>query len=181
MKLAFPAKVEATRTIACDAALAWDILSDYPAWAEWLPLVTKVTQAARETNFARVELELAAFPDRKIAAESVHAPNTRVLVQSLMGQDPEFVLDWSIAPEGEGQAKVTVKCSWLHTPSNFRAGMGALNPEGWLTALAAHAASFAGDFTTGPTDPATLLEIYETEEGLVCWYRGKKYEMKAVG
>ena len=181
MKLAFPRTVEATKTIACDPALAWDILSEYATWTEWLPLVTKSAQLARETNFARVELELAAFPGKKISVECVHAPNSRVLMQSLMGQDPEFVLDWSIAPEGEGKSKVTVKCNWIHTPANFRGAMGALNPEGWLSALASQAASFAGDFNAGPTDPATLLEIYETEEGLVCWYRGKKYEMKAVG
>ena len=180
MKLAIPNTLEASKNIPCDPALAWDILSDYPAWAEWLPLVTKSTQLARETNFALVDLELAPFPARRVSVECLHAPNSKVLVKSLMGQDPEFILDWIIAPAGDGQSKVTVKCTWVHTPSNFRKAMGALNPERWLNALASQAASFAGDFNSGPADPSTILEIYETGQGLICWYRGKKYEMKAV-
>lgn len=189
MKLAFPATRAASRTIGCDPSLAWDILSDYVNWPEWLPLVTKATQMARETNFALLELELTAFPGRKVTkvtAECVHAPNAKVLVKSIMGQDPEFVLDWTVAPAGTGQALVSVKCTWVHTPGTIVAARSALNPDLWLNALAAQAASFAddvttaGDMTTGPTDPATLLEIYETDAGLICWYRGKKYQMTAV-
>lgn len=180
MRVAVPRTSTASSTIACDPSLAWDILSDYAAWPDWLPLVTRATQLARETNFALVDMELAAFPGRKVSTECLHAPNAKVLVKSLMGQDPEFVLDWTIAPAGPGQALVTAKCTWLHTPANLRAAMSALNPQRWLSALASQASSFAGDFNTGPTDPSTILEIYETEEGLICWYRGKKYEMKAV-
>jgi hypothetical protein len=179
-RIAVPRTLLASKTISCDPSLAWDILSDYAAWTEWFPLVTKSSQLARETNFALVDLELAAFPGRRVSVECIHAPNSKVLVKSLIGQDPEFVLDWTISPAGEGQAQVQVKCAWLHTPSNFRAALSVLNPERWLAALSSQAASFAGDFTTGPADPSTILEIYETEQGLICWYRGKKYEMKAV-
>src|SRR5437660_359879 len=112
MRFAFPRTLAASRTIACDPALAWDILSEYSAWTEWLPLVTKSTPLARETNFALLDLELAPFPGRKIAVECLHAPNSKVLMKSLIGQDPEFVLDWTIAPEGESQSKVAVKCTW---------------------------------------------------------------------
>ena len=181
MKLAFPSTRAASRSINCDAALLWDILSDYPGWTEWLPLVTLCTVAARETNFARAEVELAAFPGRKVSTECLHTPNSRVLMKSIMGQDPEFVLDWTLTPAGPGQTTVAVKCLWVHTPANFKGGMGAMNPDRWLKALAAQAASYAGDIATGPQDPSTLLEIYEAEDGgLICWYRGKKYEMKAV-
>ena len=180
MRLAFSRTREASGTIPCDASLAWEILSDYPAWTEWFPLATKSAQLARETNFALVDLELAPFPGRKISVECLHAPHSKVLMKSLMGQDPEFVLDWTIAPAGDGQSRVTVKCSWVFTAANFWASAGAVNPRRWLNALAAQAASFAGDFEKGPSDPATLLEIYETDDGLVCWYRGKKYVMKAA-
>ena len=180
MKLAFPGTRAASRTISCDPSLAWDILSDYAGWSEWLPLVTTCTVSARETNFARAHVELAGFPGCKVSTECLHTPNSRVLMKSLMGQEPEFILDWTIAAAGPGQSLIAVKCIWVHTPANIKAGLSALNPDGWLTALAAQAASFAGDLSTGPLDPSTLLEIYETEEGLMCWYRGKKYEMKAV-
>ena len=121
MKLAFPATRAASRTIGCDPSLAWDILSDYANWPEWLPLVTKTAQMARETNFALLELELTAFPGRKVTAECVHAPNAKVLVKSIMGQDPEFVLDWTVAPAGTGQALVSVKGTWVHTPGTIAA------------------------------------------------------------
>ena len=59
MKLAFPGTRAASRTISCDPSLAWDILSDYAGWSEWLPMVTTCTVSARETNFARADVELA--------------------------------------------------------------------------------------------------------------------------
>jgi len=180
MKLELPRRRTASRTIGCDASLAWHILSDYSAWPEWFPLVTRATQLARETNFALVDVELAPFPGRRVSIECLHAPNARVLAKSLIGQDPDFVLDWTIGLAPSGQTLVTVKCTWVHTPSNFTAAMGALDPEGWLNALATQVSSFAGDLAAGPADPSTILEIYETEDGLVCWYRGNKYEMKAV-
>jgi ribosome-associated toxin RatA of RatAB toxin-antitoxin module len=181
VKLAFPATRTASRTLGTDPALLWDILSDYAGWTEWLPLVSASTVTARESNFARVDVELAAFPGRKISTEALHTPNSRVLMKSIRGEDPEFILDWTLTPAGPGQTTVAVKCIWVHTPANFKAGVSALNPDLWLSALANQAASYTADPATGPQDPSTLLEIYETEgEGLICWYRGKKYEMKAV-
>lgn len=180
MRLAIPRTRGASLTIGCDPSLAWDILSDYTGWPEWLPLVTQCTQKGRETNFALADLELAPFPGRKVAVECVHAPTSRVLVKSMIGEDPEFVVDWTVAPAGPGQSLVSVKCTWVHTPATLKAGLSALNPDRWLTALAAQAASFAGDLMTGPADASTILEIYETENGLICWYKGTKYEMKAV-
>ncbi len=177
MKLAFPTRRAVSRTLACDPLLAWDILSDYAAWPEWLPLVTQATERAREKNFALAEVELAPFPGRKVTIECAHAPGTRVLAKSTIGQDPEFILDWTVAPEGAGQCRVTVKCTWVHTPANVKAAMGAVDPNAWLNGLAAQVASYAADVNTGPTDPAILLEIHETESGLVCWYRGRKYAM----
>jgi hypothetical protein len=180
MKLALPRRRVASRTIDCDSALAWDILSDYTAWPEWLPLVSQATQLAREANFAHVDVELRPFRGRKVSIECMHAPNSRDLVKSLAGQDPEFILDWTLAAAGAAQTLVTVKCIWVHTPSNVKATLRSLNPERWLDGLASQASSFAGDFTAGPSDPSTVMEIHETEEGLICWFKGKKYEMKAV-
>jgi hypothetical protein len=132
-----------------------------------MPSVNKSVQTAREANFARVELEVAG---RTILAECIHTPNSKVLMKSRIGQTPEFVLDWTTSAGGEGRTLVEVKCT----------GMRALKPERLLDAFAARSARFASDPQTGPTDPATILEIYETEQGLMCWYRGKKYEMKPV-
>jgi hypothetical protein len=156
-----------SREISCDPSLAWDILSDYATWTEWMPPVGKSIQTAREANFARVELEVAG---RTLSAECIHTPDSKVLAKSRHGQTPEFVLDWSISPGGEGRTVIEVKCT----------GLRALKPERLLDAFAARSACFASDPNTGPADPATILEIYETEQGLMCWYRGKKYEMKAV-
>jgi hypothetical protein len=156
-----------SREISCDPSLAWDILSDYATWTQWMPKVNKSLQTAREANFARVELEIAG---RSMPAECIHTADSKVLVKSRSGQMPEFVLDWSISPGGEGRTLIAVKCT----------GLPALKPERLLDAFSARAAGFASDPNTGPTDPATILEIYETEQGLMCWYRGKKYEMKAV-
>lgn len=180
MKLEFPAQRTVTRTLDCDAALAWDILTDYAAWPEWLPLIAQATERARETNFALLEVELTPFPGRKVQIECAHAPNTRVLAKSTIGQNPEFIMDWNIVPQGSGKSHVSVKCSWLHTPANVLGAMK-VNPEAWLKGLAAQVESYSADPGTGPTDPAVMLEIYETEAGLVCWYRGKKYLMTEAG
>ena len=179
MKIELPSRRALSRNISCDPSLVWDILTDYTAWPEWFPLVTQAKQRARETNFALIDMELAPFPGRKVAIECAHAPHTRVLAKSMIGQDPDFILDWTIAPASPGESLVTVKCIWIHTPANFQA-RSALNPDLWLNALATQAASFAADLATGPADPSTILEIFENEGGLICWYKGTKYEMKAV-
>ncbi len=135
MKLRLPSRRALSRHIPCEPSLVWETLTDYAAWPEWFPLVTQATPRARETNFALVDMELAPFPGRTVVIECAHAPHTRVLAKSMIGQDPDFILDWTIDPAGPGESRVTVKCIWIHTPSNFQA-RNALNPDLWLSALA---------------------------------------------
>ena len=180
MRLALPQSRAASQTLPADPILLWDILTEYSTWAEWLPLVTRSEETARENHFARASFDLAVLPGRPVKVECAHAPNTKVLVKSMIGQAPEFILDWTLAPAGPGQTMVTVRCTWIHTPATFKAGAAALKVERWLGALAAQAESFAGDLNAGPPDPSTIFEVHETDEGLICWFRGKKYEMKAV-
>jgi len=162
--------------VPCEPALVYEILSDYGNYAQWLPGLKTSQLLAHESNFAIAELEFHAQPGQKMAIECIHAPNQMVVARTLEGNEPHLKIEWNISPADGGRSQVKVK---VETPLNlafltskFRS---ALDPGRMLAALTGVAAGYG----EGPAGDK-VIEIVETEDGLICWYRGTKYQMKAT-
>ncbi len=169
-------KRHASKRIACEAALAYELLSDYAAYEQWMPGVKSSKVLAQETNFAIAELEFIAHPGVKMTVECLHAPRQTVIARTLTGNKPAFKLAWDIAPTESGEAQVTVKMEG-HLRTLFRMGWSSIfaDPQKGLECLVDLVATY-GD------SPASdkIIEINETDEGLFCSYRGTKYQLKPL-
>lgn len=169
-------KRHASITVPCEAALAYEILSDYAGYEQWMPGVKSSKVLAQETNFAIAELEFIAHPGAKMTVECLHAPRQTVIARTLTGHKPAFKLAWEIAPTSSGESQVTVNMEG-HIRLLFRMGWSSIfaDPHKGLESLIDLVATY-GDSPTGDK----VIEISETEDGLVCSYRGTKYQMKAI-
>jgi ribosome-associated toxin RatA of RatAB toxin-antitoxin module len=170
-------KRNASSAVSCEPGLVYEIVSDYGAYQQWLPGIASSKVLAQEINFAIVELEFVAKPGVKVTVECVHAPTQMVVARSLIGNHPELKLEWKIRPAESGQAQVTLA---ITAPLNFGFLFGGysgfFNPKKGLAGLMGTLAAFGG----GPSGGEKVIEISETEEGLICWYRGTKYQMKEM-
>src|SRR5579872_2799412 len=118
-------KRHASRTVPCEAALAYELLSDYAAYEQWMPGVKSSKVLAQETNFAIAELEFIARPGEKMTVECLHAPRQTVIARTLTGNKPAFKLAWDIAPTESGEALVTVRMEG-HLRTLFRMGWSSI-------------------------------------------------------
>jgi len=168
---------KATIALQCEAAVAYDVLSDYGTYTEWMPLVTTSKVLARETNFAIAELEFSARPAHKFTLECIHAPTQMVLMRSLSGHAFRLKMEWRIKPTAVGECQVTLT---VEGPAYFSVLMGGyakfMSPMVTLRALKGQVATFGSTLPSGEV----LLEITDGEEGLMCTYKGKKYKMEPV-
>jgi len=168
-------KRTATTTVSVKPALVYEIVSDYAAYARWLPGLKSSRVLAEEGNFAIVELEFAANPGVPLTVECIHAPTSMVVLRSLTGNKPRVAIRWAIAAAGSGEAQVTFKVEGPLSQAFFPGThKGFFDPDKGLAALQGVLAS-AGDGPSGEK----IIEIVETEEGLFCLYRGTRYRMEA--
>lgn len=165
----------ASVTLPCEPVVAYDVLSDYGTYADWMPGVASSNVLARETNFAITEMEFNARPSHKFTLECIHAPTQMVLARSLTGHALKLKLEWKITPAAPGECNVTLT---VVGPVYFTVMFGGyakfMSPAATLRALRAQVSTFASALPTGEV----LIEIAESEEGLVCTYKGKKYKME---
>jgi ribosome-associated toxin RatA of RatAB toxin-antitoxin module len=164
----------------CKPEFVFDVLSDYSGYSEWMPAVKEMKLLATEANFAIVELELRAFPGEKMKAECVHARNKTVLMRSLTGHYPSFRFEWTIANVRDERIDVELTTEWGVTLPVLRQLGKLTKPLLFLASLASYIAAFTEGASVSDAFGEKIMEILETEEGLVCWYRGKKYLMKAA-
>jgi ribosome-associated toxin RatA of RatAB toxin-antitoxin module len=155
----------------------YEILTDYGAYAEWMPLIGRGQLLAVEGNTAIAEFNLTDPKDERVAVECVHDKNRMVLTQPIEGDTPFTRIQWDIEPEGTGKSKVhlTMKCT---ADARWLSGSYANFPENAIKGLQNQASAFSAEFSADGPDGSRLLEIFETEEGLICWLNGKKYIMK---
>jgi ribosome-associated toxin RatA of RatAB toxin-antitoxin module len=167
----------ASIALPCEPVVAYDVLSDYGTYADWMPGVATSSVLARETNFAIAEIEYHARPAHKFTLECIHAPTQMVLARSLSGHAFKLKMEWKITPAAPGECNVTLT---VVGPIFFSAMIGGyakiMSPAATLRALRAQVSTFATVLPTGEV----LIEIAESEEGLVCTYKGKKYKMEPV-
>jgi hypothetical protein len=168
----------ATAALPGDAALVFEILSDYAGYSEWLPALKASRVLARENNFAVVEFAPGARPDPPLNFECMHAPNATVVLHTLEGSDPALRLEFRISPTDTGGCSVTVTTAMSGSLSRFYGAL--MSPETILEGLRGAVLAVAGEIPLGPGEEK-IFELLETDEGLVCWYRGTKYFLKEAG
>jgi ribosome-associated toxin RatA of RatAB toxin-antitoxin module len=168
----------AAAVLPCDPSLAYQLLTDYDSYSEWMPFVSASKLLAREGDLAIAEFTLARPRDEKVVVECIHSPNQMVLGRTIGGNIPISRIEWNLAPAAEGRTelKLTLEArpSW-RLPSLQRF----LNARKLMKAVENHVSAFsiAGD---SGDEGEKLLELVETSEGLVVWFRGRKYTLKAA-
>jgi ribosome-associated toxin RatA of RatAB toxin-antitoxin module len=164
-------------TIPGDAALLYEILTDYDHLAEWLPQVSKSRLLAREGELALAELELRGKRARRLAMECIHSRDRMIVWRPIEGGGSVTEFQWTLEPAGDGQCRVTAKATRRISKSRLLSRSGELpQPRLCLEALKNQALCFV------PPDKLAkgweeILEIVETESGLICRLRGRKYRL----
>jgi ribosome-associated toxin RatA of RatAB toxin-antitoxin module len=164
----------------CDPSLPYEILTDYDSYAEWLPSLSHSKLLAKEGDLAIAEFGVGRSGKDKYAVECIHTRNRMVLTRTISGVIPVAQYEWKIEPDVEG-CRVTLvlsgKANWrLWLPVYRRL----TNPGRCLEALKSQVAAFSPDISIRDEKGEKILELMETEQGLVCWLRGKKYAMTPV-
>jgi ribosome-associated toxin RatA of RatAB toxin-antitoxin module len=171
---------KASVVLPCEPNLPYEILIDYDSYAEWLPSLSQSKLLAKEGDLAIAQFELAGSGKDKYAVECIHTRNKMVLTRTISGVMPASQYEWKIDIEGKG-CKVTLA---IQGKANLRLLLPVYrrltNPERCLEALKSQLSAFSADIAVRDEKGEKILELMETEEGMVCWLRGKKYTMKLV-
>ncbi len=167
----------ASIVLKCDPSLPYEILTDYDSYMEWMPSLSESKLLAREGDLAVAQFGVKGSGKDKYAVECVHTRNKMVLTRTISGNTPVAQFEWKIEPDGEG-CKVTLiiqgSTVWRHwRPVYHRLS----DPKRCLEALRSQVSAFSSDVVIQDEKGETVLELMETEQGLVCWLRGKKYTM----
>ena len=166
--------------LACDPELIYDVLTDYEGYAEWLPMVVESKTLAREGDLAIAEFELSTPQKDKFDFECIHTRNKMVLWRTLGGRLPIAQVEWTITGS-RGSSEVTLavtgKLHWGHFLPGAR---NFLDPKRCTKALQSQLSTYMPesslpDMALRNEAGERILEIAETEDGVICWIRGKKY------
>jgi hypothetical protein len=146
-----------------------------------MPSLTSSRLLTREDILAVVELRTGSGKDSEaLMMECIQTPQKAVLARAI--EDPAAIreMQWNIEPAEPGFAKVTVTV-------RRRIGFHLLNPAHWLVLSPARCLASLRSWVAaehpGPealSDGENLFELWETEAGMVCWVRGKKYKLTRV-
>ena len=163
----------------CDPSLLYDVLTDYDNYTEWLPHISQSKTLAREGDLAIAEFELTPPRKEKFVIECIHTRNKMVLWRTISGKIPIAEVEWTIAGSGEGQSQVTLvvtgKFPWNSLIPRYRRF---LNPGRCLKALQSQISTFMPEIALTDEAGEKILDLAETEQGVICWIRGKKYVLK---
>ena len=175
----FKSTQRAGANLRCDAALLYEILTDYDACLEWLPGISQSKALATEGDLAIAEFHAAAPKKQRFVVECIHTRNKMVLWRTIEGDVPVVQVEWSIESAGEKECRVSLAVERAVAWKGLLAGSGRLlDARGALKGLEAQVASFVPEIAIAGAAGEKILELFETEEGVVCWIRGKKYALK---
>jgi hypothetical protein len=180
--MTFPSlAASAQEVIPCTQEIAYKTLIDYDAWPEWLPSVKSARLLTREDMLAIVELGLNREGAATLMMECIETPRKGLLARVIEGDAPIHEMEWRVEPADAGFAKVGVTVKRRIGLNSFHpAAWNVLNPAKCLAALRSQVAT-ANPGPEAVTDGENLFELWETEAGLVCWIRGKKYDVTPAG
>ena len=166
-------------TLRCDPSLIYEILTDYDAYADWLPGIAQAKSLATEGDLAIAEFHFTAPRKERFVVECIHTRNKMVLWRKIEGNVPISQIEWEITSSGAGQGQVSLAVSGAGSFNPFHAGPGKfLNASRAVKALQGQTASFVPELGIADGSGEKILELSETDDGIVCWIRGKKYVLK---
>ncbi|MBM3734467.1 MAG: hypothetical protein FJW39_01665 [Acidobacteria bacterium] len=160
--------------VGASAELVYDVLTDYNTYGEWMPLIAKGHLMAREGDLAIVEFDLTS--GAHFTVEGIHTRNRMVLTRPIAGDCPFTKMQWDIQPEDSGKSRVSLAVRLRPNVKMLPSAFGWC--KGSVRAFTAHLSAYSADVSVSGPDGEKLLEVMETEDGLVCWMNGKKYVMK---
>ncbi len=167
---------KASVVLSCDPSMPFEILTDYDTYCEWMPFVIKSKLLAKEGDLAIAEFEVSHPNKDKFALECIHTKNKMVLTRRISGKMPVSQFEWIIKASGERQCEVTLtlqaEANWHRLIPAYRIFM---NASKCLGALQSQISCFCPDIAVPDGEGEKIIELSETEQGLVCWIRGKKY------
>ena len=167
---------KASIVLPCESSLPYEVLTDYDTYSEWMPYVVSSKLLAKEGDLAIAEFEMSRPDKEKYALECIHTRNKMVLTRRISGKLPVSQFEWIIRASGDGQCEVTLtiqaKANWHRLIPAYRTFM---NASKCLGALQSQVSSFCPDISVPDAEGEKIIELSETEQGLVCWIRGKKY------
>ena len=171
-------KRTATAEYPCSAEVLYEILTDYDLYSDWMPLVENSQLLAKAGELAIAQLGWAPPLKGHVTAECIHTTNAAVISRVIEGKAPLTSFDWELEPRGAERCslKLTIGAA-LGLHSGFRE---LLDPARVLAALQTYAGSFSPQLVLDGERGEVILEVFETEQGLSCWFNGQKYEMKPV-
>jgi ribosome-associated toxin RatA of RatAB toxin-antitoxin module len=163
----------------CDAALIYEILTDYDHFSEWLPHIRQSKTLATEGDLAIAEFEFTAPRKERFVVECIHTRNQMVLWRAIEGRVPITQVQWEMAAPDAAHCQVSLLVSGLFSFNPLRAGPGKfLDPGNSLKALWNQAFSFMPEIVIAAGSSDEILDLSETEDGVICRIHGKKYVLK---
>ena len=169
-------------SLRCEAGLLYDILTDYDTYVEWMPGISESKALALEGDLAIAEFHLAGGKKDRWVVECIHTRNKMVLWRTIEGKIPITQVEWTIEPGGEASSRVSLAVTRrLEWGGLFSASGKFLEPGKCLKALEVQVSSFMPEIAVEGVDGEKILELTETEDGVICIIRGKKYVLKQEG
>jgi ribosome-associated toxin RatA of RatAB toxin-antitoxin module len=165
--------------VAGDPELVYEILTDYDGYSEWMPLVWRSVLLAKEGDLAIAEFELVKPRKEKFVVECIHTKNKMVLTRTISGRIPVRQIEWNLSPSAQGtevKLAVEARTNWYRILPAYRRF---INPTAFLAGLRSQLTAFSPD-AVSDADGEKIFELTESEQGLVCWIRGKKYSLIPV-
>ena len=162
----------------CEERLIYEVLTDYDSYSEWMPFIKTSKLLAKEGSLAIAEFELVHAREDSLVMGWIHTTNKAVLGRIIGGKTPISEVEWTIEPAHTGHSAVTVaikpKMNWRRLAPAYWTFM---NPGRCLHALQSRISVFLPDLVLPVKGAETILELWETEKGFVCWIRGRKYTL----
>ena len=163
----------------CEPGLLYDVLTDYDGYAEWLPKVAQSKELAREGDLALAEFEVTFPAKERFVIECIHTRNKMILWRTIGGNIPIWQVEWTLTPAGEGHTNVSLVVTGKFQRSSFLPKYRKfLEPLKCLKALQLQISTFLPEIAVTDEAGEKILELTETDQGVVCWIRGKKYVLK---
>jgi ribosome-associated toxin RatA of RatAB toxin-antitoxin module len=168
----------ASASLKGDAALLYDILTDYDHFAEWLPGIAQSRPLAREGDLAIAEFALAAPQNDRFVFECIHTRNRMVLWRTLEGKAPVSQVEWTIEAGAPDRCQIRLAVARALTSRFFGPYRRFLEAAASLKALERQLATFMPEIALTDESGERILDLVETETGIVCFIRGKKYVLQ---
>jgi ribosome-associated toxin RatA of RatAB toxin-antitoxin module len=164
-----------------DPALVYEILTGYEDIAEWMPHVAAVKLLAKEGDLVLAEVQMQGQKQRRFTMECIHSRDKEVIWRPVESDIPISQVRWDLAATPEGHCTVSLAIDRRLSLARFTwGGIRFAEPRQWLRALRNQVSLFQPGLQLPDSDGEKILEIVETKEGLVCWIRGRKYNMVAA-